>query len=119
VPRVSLTHHPLVSRSRTSQAPVRLQRQFEGDEHAEQSGASHHWRRRRHAVLHGGRIVTLEDMHQDTRRLRVAGFARVVARMTIRRPRHLQPALPADQVSANVHPLFDVVVDHTEVVVPE
>lgn len=118
---ISLTHlgHPRVLHSRTSQAPVCLQHQLERDEHGEQRGAGHHRRRRRHAVLHGSRVVALEDVHQDTRWLGIAGRARVVTRMTIRRPWHLQPALPADEVGADVDALLDVVVDHTGVVVPE
>lgn len=101
-----------------SQAPVRLQNQFKR-EHGEQCGASHHRRRRRHAVLHGGRIVAFEDMHQDARRLGVAGLAGIVARVTVRRPWHLQPAFPIDEISANVDALLNVVVDHTKVVIPK
>lgn len=108
-----------VLHSRTSQAPVCVQRKLERNEHGEQCRASHHRRRRRHAVLHGGRIVAFEDVHQNTRRLGVAGLTGVIARVTVRRPRHLQPAFPVGEVSADVHALIDVVVDHTEVVVPE
>lgn len=108
-----------VSHLRTSQAPVCLQSQLKRDEHGEQRGAGHHRRRRCHAVLHGGRIVALKDMHQDARRLGVAGLTSVVARVTVRRPRHFQPALSADEVGTNVDALINVVVDHTEVVIPE
>jgi len=70
-------------------------------------------------VLHGGRIVTFEDVHQDARRLGIASLAGVIARVTVRRSRHLQPALPVGEVGADVHALIDVIVDHTKVVIPE
>lgn len=70
-------------------------------------------------MLHGGRIISLEHVHQDTGRLRVAGLAGVISGMAIGRVGHLQPALAARQVRADIHPLFDVVVDHPEVMVPE
>lgn len=109
-----------VSHLRTSQAPpVRLQSQLKRDEHGEQCGAGHHRRRRCYAMLHGRRIVAFEDVHQDARRLSIAGLTSVVTRVTIRRPRHFQPTLPADEVGANVDALINVVVDHTEVVIPE
>lgn len=70
-------------------------------------------------MLHSGRIVPFEDVHQDARGLGVAGLAGVIARVAVRRPRHLQPALPVGEVGADIHALIDVVVNHTEVVVPE
>lgn len=108
-----------VLHSRTSQSPVRLQCQLKRDKHGEQSGASHHWRRRCHAVLHSGGIVAFENVHQDARRLSIVSLASVIARMTIRRSWHLQPAFSICEISADIDALIDVIVDHTEVVVPE
>lgn len=121
---ISLTHisdsntHGVLH-SRTSQGPVRLQCQLKRDEHGEQSGASHHWRRRCHAVLHSGGIVAFENVHQDTRRLSVVCLASVIAWMAVGRSWYLQPAFPICEIGAYVDALIDVVVDHTEIVVPE
>lgn len=69
-------------------------------------------------MLHDGRIVVFEDVHQNARRLSVAGITGVLARVAVRRPRHFQLALPVGEVSADVHASIDIVVDHTEVKVP-
>lgn len=119
IPLTPSAQVPRPLHSRTSQAPVRLQRQLERDEHGQQRGAGHHRRRCRHAVLHSGRIVALEHVHQDATRLGVARLAGVVARVSVRRLRHLQPALPACEVGAHVDTLLHVEVDHAEVVIPE
>jgi len=70
-------------------------------------------------MLHGSGIIALEDMHQDTRRLGIAGLASVVARVAIRCFWYFQPALSTNEISANIDTLINIVVDHTEIVIPE
>jgi hypothetical protein len=63
--------------------------------------------------------LTVQNMYIGVGGLRVAGHARVVARVIPARTRNVQDARLALQIGRDVHAPVRIVVDHPVVVVPE
>lgn len=70
-------------------------------------------------MLHCCWIITVENVNENSSWLGIAGNAGVISGMTAGCPRHFQPTLAGQKVRTHINTLLNVVVYHSNIVVPK